>query len=95
MIEGGHMHMSQDQMGGREEEIVGTHSPPPQQTQNYRCFGFGSLRFLQPGFASVQIQAAVLQDPSLFLRENTDSFGQPERASGKQQDGNLSGSGNG
>lgn len=37
--------------------------------KSYRCFCFCSFGFLQPGFAGIQIQAAVLQDPSLFLKE--------------------------
>lgn len=35
--------------------------------KHYRCFCLGSFGFLQPGFAGIQIQAAVLQDPPLFL----------------------------
>lgn len=35
--------------------------------KSYRCFCLGSFGFLQSGFAGIQIQAAVLQDPSLFL----------------------------
>lgn len=37
--------------------------------ESYRCFCLGSFGFLQPGFAGVQIQAAVLQDPPFFLEE--------------------------
>lgn len=37
--------------------------------KSYRCFCLGSFGFLQPGFAGVQIQAAVLQDPPFFLQE--------------------------
>lgn len=62
-----HMHMSQDQVGSHNETatIAGARNG---SGENYRGFGLGSLRFLQSGFAGIQIQASVLQDPSLFLR---------------------------
>jgi len=41
--------------------------------KSYRCFCLGSFGFLQPGFAGIQIQAAVLQDPPLFL-EGTENW---------------------
>lgn len=39
------------------------------ERKSYRCFCFCSFGFLQPCFAGIQIQAAVLQDPPLFLEE--------------------------
>lgn len=48
-------------------QALGQKDREGKEGDSYRCFGLGSFGFLQPGLAGIQIQAAVLQGPPLFL----------------------------